>query len=330
MIEKKIGSNESGQRLDKYLSKVLATAPKSFIYKMLRKKNITLNGKKAAGNEKLILGDQVKFFLSDETMEKFSAPGFQKVPQQLSVVYEDAHILLVNKPPGILSQKSVPEDVSLVEEIISYLLDTQGISYEDLKSFHPGICNRLDRNTSGIVAAGKSLEALQQLSRLFRHREIHKYYLCLVKGIIEKRQSVKGYLSKDTKSNMVTVTTDEREDSSPIETIYEPLASNEAYTLCKVLLVTGRTHQIRAHLASIGHPIVGDGKYGDEKINRAIRGKYKIRRQLLHSWKLDFPLSEENCLREVSGKSFTANIPDDFYKVILEEHLAKESINGGK
>lgn len=325
-----IGKNEAGQRLDKYLSKVLSKAPKSFLYKMLRKKNITLNGKKASGNEILAEEDTVKFFLSDETMDKFSREMFQKSVYEFPIVYENEHILVVNKPAGLLSQKQAAGDVSLVEQIISYLLDSHAITEEELRSFRPGICNRLDRNTSGLVLAGKTLEALQLLSQWLRERTVHKYYLCLVNGVMQSPRSVCGYLYKDEKQNKVTITKKPFPGALFIETEYEPLAHNEFCTLCKVLLVTGRTHQIRAHLAGIGHPIIGDVKYGNTSVNRRYKKKYRLQRQLLHAWRLEFPKLQPDKLN-ISGKCLLAPLPEDFTDVLKGEHIAEESIkNGGK
>ena len=176
MKELCIGSNEAGQRLDKFLGKYMDQAPKSFLYKMLRKKNITLNGKKALGNEILSAGDTVKLFLSDETVSKFSRSRTQETYKpksrgqgtKLDILYEDEHTIFINKPAGMLSQKAAPGDVSLVEHLIAYLLESGQITEEELRTFRPSVCNRLDRNTSGIVAAGKTLAALQELRAMFR------------------------------------------------------------------------------------------------------------------------------------------------------------------
>ena len=182
MKETIIKENESGQRLDKYLKKYLPQAPGSFIYKMLRKKNITLNGKKAAGQEKLNTGDSIKFFLAEETIDKFTgnaaASESYPVKKDLEIIYEDDNILLINKPAGMLSQKAKKEDVSLVEYVIGYLLSNGSVTKEELLTFHPGICNRLDRNTSGMVVAGKSLAGLQIMGEAFKERTLAKYYLC--------------------------------------------------------------------------------------------------------------------------------------------------------
>ena len=177
-----ISPKEAGQRLDKFLQKYLNQAPKSFIYKMLRKKNIVLNQKKADGSEKISEKDEVTLFLSDETVEKFTRQ--ESVPLQipLDVLYEDEHVLIMNKPAGMLSQKARAEDVSANEYVISYLIHSGQLTREDLRTFRPGVCNRLDRNTSGLILAGKSVAGLQEMSRLLKERTVQKYYLCLVKG----------------------------------------------------------------------------------------------------------------------------------------------------
>ena len=193
MKEFQITDNEAGQRFDKYLAKLLGNAPKSFFYKMLRKKNITLNGKKASGNEKLQTGDQIKLFLSDDTFAKFSQQQqTARAVTDLDILYEDSDILLINKPVGMLSQPDDTKEPSLVEYLIGYLLNNGSITEEGLRTFHPSVCNRLDKNTSGIVAAGKSLAGLQELSSLFHDRTIHKDYLCIVKGILTEKIKVKS------------------------------------------------------------------------------------------------------------------------------------------
>ena len=335
MQEIAIGKNEAGQRLDKFLAKYMNLAPKSFFYKMMRKKNITLNGKKCEGAEKLAEGDVVKLFLSDETIAGFTEVKVQKIQktkkQKLDVIYEDEHILLVNKPTGMLSQKAKESDTSLVEYLIDYLLDSGAITEESMRSFRPAPCNRLDRNTSGIVACGKSLAGLQMLSEVFRDRSIHKYYQCIVVGEMKDSKTIDGWLLKDEVTNKVQIFKAEVKDSLPIKTKYEPLATNGKYTLLKVTLLTGRSHQIRAHLASIGHPIVGDTKYGTVRKGAARNGrgttgaataeeKYQIRSQLLHSYRLEFPKLSEP-FEYLSGKCYEAPLPKDFVRVIEGEKL---------
>ncbi len=316
-----VNENEAGQRLDKLLAKYLNKAPKSFFYKMLRKKNITLNGKKAEGNEKLQVGDEIKLFLSDETIAGFTE--VQKVSRvqgpKLHIVYEDANILLINKPAGMLSQKAAAKDVSLVEHVISYLLESGALSEDDLRSFRPGICNRLDRNTSGLVAAGKSLAGLQELNALFKERSLHKFYRCIVAGNLTEKQRIEGWLWKDEKTNQVKIFHREQGDALPICTEYVPLRRLEIggkpYTYLEVNLITGRSHQIRAHLASIGHPLIGDTKYGNVRINEYFRKQYGLKYQLLHAYRLELP-ELTGALKQVSKKQFIAPLPNLFDQLL--------------
>lgn len=302
-----IGRNQCDQRLDKFLSKYLKEAPKSFIYKMLRKKNIKLNGKRAQGGEKLSEGDRVILYLSDETLEKFL--GRQKTGRRirtdvgkvhLDIVYENEHIALINKPAGMLSQKAEAGNLSLVEYFAEYCGGAE-------EGFSPGICNRLDRNTSGLVIAGKTLAGLQKMSELIRERRIEKYYMTIVKGKMETGASVEGYLKKDSRTNKVRILPEPAEGASYIKTEYEPLYTDGAYTLLRVRLHTGKPHQIRSHLSSLSHPVVGDVKYGGGVKNGTIR------RQLLHACELRFPKLEPP-FDDLSEKSFKAELPEDFYR----------------
>lgn len=310
--------NEAGQRFDKLIAKYLNEAPKSFIYKMLRKKNIVLNGKKATGNEKLEVGDQIKFFLADETIEKFSKVTVQKTKQRLDVIYEDDNILLINKPVGMLSQKADAKDESLVEHIITYLLDSGQLTEEALRKFKPSICNRLDRNTSGLVVTGKSLLGLQKMGELFKERSMRKFYRCLVAGEVKEKQYIKGYLFKDEGMNRVKISSREIKNSLPIETEYEPLWTNGKCTLLEVHLITGRTHQIRAHLASVNHWIIGDYKYGNRKLNHSYKQEYGLESQLLHAYRLELPELFGD-FENISLKQFIAPLPELFEKILKEE-----------
>lgn len=330
-----IGSNQTGQRLDKFLHKYLPQAGTGFLYKMLRKKNITLNGKKAEGSELLAQGDQVCFFFSPETFAKFAGQSGDicLVDRMLSeyrtayhglkdinVVYEDEHILILDKPAGILTQKAAPGDLSLNEWMIGYLLSKNPDFEKALSDFRPSVCNRLDRNTSGLVLCGKTLPGLQYLSRCIKDRSIRKFYRTICLGQLREESLVRGYLVKDQKKNKVRVETGENgmEIGAYIETAYKPIRAGESFTLLEVELITGKSHQIRAHLASIGHPLIGDFKYGDRRINRIIQDQYGLQHQLLHAFQVIFPESSEPVGRAVSGKSFTADCPGFFIKLQSE------------
>lgn len=337
-----VTQNEAGQRLDKLLAKHLKLAPKSFFYKMLRKKNIKLNGRRAEGGEKLRIGDEITLFLSDDTVRKFSElpagkdvkPDWRRAQEaglKIDIVYEDEHVLLLNKPAGMLSQKAKPGDLSLNEYMTAYLLQSGALTEEELSRFRPSICNRLDRNTSGLVAAGKTLPALQELSQMFRERSMGKYYLTVVRGRIGKEQHIQGYLCKEEASNKVTVWKEQPEITDggaakkpqPIETGYRPLSCNGTVTLLEVHLITGRTHQIRAHLASEGHPVVGDGKYGDFRLNEAYRKKYGVDAQILHAWRMEFPVCG-HALKGLSERTVRASVPPQLYKICKGEKLTWE------
>lgn len=340
MKEIVIEAQEAGQRLDKFLGKYLQYAGKSFLYKMMRKKNITLNDKRAEGNEKLKSGDFIKLWLSDETIEKFSQ-GEKPVPEievpdltDLDILYEDANILLINKPAGMLSQKARPDDISLVEYITAYLLKSGSIKKEQLAGFRPGICNRLDRNTSGIIVAGKTVLGLQQMGTMFKERNLDKYYYCIVKGTVNEKKEIEGYLYKNHNHNKVTIHAESVEGSEYIKTQYEPVkhmeGENGSFTLLRVKLITGRSHQIRAHLQSIGHPIVGDGKYGDVLVNKYFRKHFKLKHQLLHAGELVFPekmekeenlsrdMAETEVLEKLYGKTIKAPLPYYFEAIVKE------------
>lgn len=312
-----VSKNEANQRLDKLLAKYLNKAPKSFLYKMLRKKNITLNGKKADGSEKLVESDEIKLFLAEETIAKFSEVLVEEVEEGIQIIYEDENILLINKEVGMLSQKAEKSDVSLVECIITYLLQSNQLTKEELRSFKPSICNRLDRNTSGLVVAGKTLIGLQTMAELFKERTIDKYYHCIVKGKVDHQQRIEGFLYKDEKTNKVSITNHALEGADPIATEYVPLKTNGTYTLLQVKLITGKTHQIRAHLQSIGHPIIGDFKYGNRGVNEQMNKLYSLENQLLHAYCLRFPKVDGAC-SNLSGKEFIAARPALFERIVNE------------
>lgn len=327
MKEIMITANEAGQRLDKMLAKYLNEAPKSFIYKMLRKKNIVLNQKKADGSEKLREGDKVKLFLADETIEKFSHVQDQTdnltLEKMPPIIHEDADILVLNKPAGMLSQKAKPEDVSLVEYVIFYLIQTGQITKEKLSLFRPSVCNRLDRNTSGLITAGKSLIGLQYLSEMFKEKTVQKFYRCLVAGNTKTEQYVCGYLTKDETTNTVSVSDMPVKDGHRIETAYKKIAGNEKFSLLEVHLLTGKTHQIRAHLASIGHPLAGDAKYGDPQVNAYFKKRYHLQHQFLHAYRMEFPVKKQET-KESGGQIFIAPLPKEYQYILQKEQITED------
>ncbi len=326
-----IGRNEAGQRFDKYLHKVLKEAPSSFLYKMLRKKNITLNGKKAEGNEILVEKDVINMFFSEETFLKFSgqtsventaskqdANGeYERAYKELhgiEIIYEDQDVLIVNKPLNMLSQKDTPQSLSVNEWLIGYLLATKKLEKKDLETFKPSVVNRLDRNTTGLLICGKSLPGTQKMSECVRNRSIDKFYATIVCGKYTKNQDFDGFLVKNEQTNKVTFYKTEAEipkdvldsgEVSPVKTGFRPVNTNGELSLLSVLLYTGKTHQIRAHLSGLGFPILGDPKYGSKKMNK----KYSEKQQLLHAYCLKIPTLEG---MEISGKTIVCPLPDTF------------------
>ena len=294
-----IQKNEENQRFDKYLKKLLPNATTSFLYKMMRKKNIVINKKKVEGNEKLVAGDVVSIFLSDETFNKFHV-NLEELKKEynalkaltlngLKVVYEDDEMLIADKPYNMLSQKASDKDLSANEYLLGYMINKGELSFEEFQTFRPSVVNRLDRNTTGLLLFGKTLNALQQLGEGIRERSIEKYYRAVVAGEWKEELNLKGYLLKDEKINKVSYHKEQVEGSDYIETGVKPIVSKNGLTLVEIHLITGKTHQIRLHLSTIGHPILGDMKYGDSKINKRYYESHKVNHQLLHAYRLEFP-----------------------------------------
>lgn len=299
MKEYIIQKNEENQRFDKYLKKLLPNASTSFLYKMMRKKNIVINKKKVQGNEKLAAGDVVTIFLSDETFAKFHV-NLDELKKEydmlkslslkgLKVIFEDDEMIVADKPYNMLSQKAAEKDVSANELLLGYMIRNGELSLEAFQTFRPSVVNRLDRNTTGLLLFGKTLNALQQLGEEIRDRSIQKYYRAVVCGDLKEDLKLNGYLLKDEKNNKVSFHNEPVEGADPIRTDVRPLLCKNGLTLVEIHLITGKTHQIRLHLSSIGHPILGDMKYGDAKQNQRYYESHKVNHQLLHAHRLEFP-----------------------------------------
>lgn len=275
MREIEITKNDAGQRADRFLKKYLNKANQSFIQKMIRKKNIKLNSEKIDPEKILNLGDKLQLYLSDETIDKFrEKKTLIQTKLHFKIVYEDDNILVVNKPVGLSTQPDETSMKSLVDEIKVYLdAKEENISF----TFKPAVCNRLDKNTSGLIIAAKNYEALKQTNKAIRERQIKKFYMAKVHGIVNNELNLEGFIIKDNERNMVRVVKRETEDTKRIITkaISKKIENNN--TWLEIEIETGRSHQIRAHLASASYPIVGDKKYG-----RKDNEKY----QVLHAYKL--------------------------------------------
>ncbi len=306
MRELIIGKNDAGQRLDKFLTKAL-DLPMSLMYKSIRTKKIKVNRKRAEISTKLNEGDAVQCFLAEEFFgkcedKKHSLDG---IKPSLSIVYEDENILLLNKRPGV----SVHEDEhgsadTLILSVLAYLYQKEEYIPEDEQSFTPALCNRIDRNTGGIVIAAKNAEALRIMNEKIKLREIDKFYLAAVHGVPKKSEdTLTGWLLKDEKQNTVRIyDTNPPKNAKNIITKYKVISRTDSLSLLEVELLTGRTHQIRAHLAHIGHSLLGDGKYGINKDDRRLGYKY----QALYSYKLRFAFTTDGgALEYLSGKEFS-------------------------
>lgn len=294
-----ISSNDAGQRVDRLILKTFDRLPKSLMFKEIRKKNIKVNKKRCTPEQILNEGDVLELYLKDDVLHiKEKHYDFLKASTDLDIIYEDENIILLNKRVGILCHPDGKDYIdNLVARLKRYLFE-KGEWNPDSSSFTPSLANRIDRNTGGIVIGAKNSQALKIINDKIKSREIEKYYLTVVHGKMPKKsETLTAYLTKNEKKNMVTVTDNQIDGSKQIVTQYTVLDYQNDASLLEVKLLTGRTHQIRAHLAHIGHPLYGDGKYGVDK------GRY---RQALYSYKLQFSFKDENAMSYLNGRVFQA------------------------
>lgn len=297
-----INKNDSGQRLDKFLEKAVPLLPRSLIYKYVRLKRIKLNKKRCSFDTKLSEGDLLELYINDEFFSDNKDEYFLSAPDSVDIVYEDENILIADKQPGLIVHEDDGECVdTLINRIKHYLYNKKEYDPSKEHSFAPALCNRIDRNTGGLVIAAKNADALKILNEKIKNREVHKKYLCVVFGHLPKKEdTLKGFLTKNSDSNLVKVSKNSGEKT--IVTHYKVLKERSDLSLVEVDLITGRTHQIRAHMAFIGHPLLGDAKYGIGKNSE----KYGFRHQALYSYKLKFEFSSPSGLLDyLNGREFT-------------------------
>ena len=303
-----INENDSGQRLDKFIAKAVKNLPKNLMYKYIRLKRIKINGKRCEISTRLNVGDEIQLYINDEFFETPKDDSFMSVSPNIDVIYEDENIILVDKPSGLVVHEDADNSIdTLINRIKRYLYDKKEYDPNNELSFTPALCNRLDRNTSGIVICAKNAESLRVLNEKIKNRELHKYYLCVCLGILGKKQdTLKNYLFKDEKSKTVHIENTKRPCNKQILTKYKVLKEKNNLSLIEIDLLTGRTHQIRAHMAYIGHPLLSDGKYGINKVNK----KYSVTAQALCSYRLAFDFkTNAGILEYLNNKSFEAKEP---------------------
>ena len=302
-----ISKNDADQRLDKFISKSVPSLPKSLMYKYIRLKRIKVNRKRAEISTRLCEGDIVDMYISDEFFEKKEySYDFLKAGKELEIVFEDKNVIICNKKAGLLCHADKNEyNDNLINRVLRYLYEKGEYNPEEENSFTPALANRIDRGTSGLVMCAKNARALRILNDKIKSREIKKYYICIVAGQMPKDEdTLTAYLAKDESKNKVTIKPRKFEGSKKIVTKYKVIKTNKNFSLMEIDLLTGRTHQIRAHLAYSAHPLLGDKKYGDSKLN----AKSGFENQALFSYKIKFDFtSDAGELNYLGGKSFEAD-----------------------
>jgi 23S rRNA pseudouridine955/2504/2580 synthase len=304
MRELTLGKNDDGLRLDKFMSRTFRTMPPTLIRKYIRLKCIRVNGVHGKADTVLHHGDVLKFYISDEFFEKKPTADLSRVTPDFGVVYEDDHIILMNKPTGLICQPDERETFNtLANQLVSYLIRKGDYDPSRENAFVPALCNRIDRNTQGIVIGAKTSAALMIMNEKIKRREIDKVYQCLVFGLPSPRQAdCTAYLKKDSATNTVKVIDSPAPGYRDIRTAYRTLATDGTVSRLEVSLYTGRTHQIRAHMAHLGHPLLGDTKYGTARRNEGLPFRF----QALSSCKVTFSFpTDAGILNGLKGKTFS-------------------------
>lgn len=318
-----VNKNDAGNRLDKFINKCFPNIPYSLLYKYIRKKRIKVNGKKEEISYRLKENDILELYINDELLEKSNkSSDFKAASEDIEILYEDDNIMIINKKAGLIVHPDDDIKVDcLVNRIKSYLFKKGEFNPENENSFAPALVNRIDRNTSGIVIAAKNAESLRILNLKMKERELHKKYICILCGTLKKDTGIlKAFLDKNSSENKVYISDKmKNKNYKTILTKYSVIDKSKKFTLAEIELLTGRTHQIRAHMAYLGHPLLGDGKYGVNRINREMGYKY----QALCAYKLKFDFKDkDNLLGYLDGKEFGVNMDkiwfvSDFYKRLV-------------